>query len=204
MVALGLGLCSWGSLNLLALAGAYRSTDLALTEQPASFRAWLLGVVAEPDQTHTTRRIAKRLLAMPLASRRNAADAMAGREFWEPFAGQEGGPKKVQRQVRDGILLALQSSPAAGDLYLTAAWLESLTDGFGLRGRELLRASHIFAPRELSLVRGRLRFAALVWPLLGPSDHEALRKDFVTYRNAEPGPAAKLRAVFALEGIEIE
>ena len=46
MVALGLGLCSWGSLNLLALAGAYRSTDLALTEQPASFRAWLLDVVA--------------------------------------------------------------------------------------------------------------------------------------------------------------
>ena len=129
---------------------------------------------------------------------------MAGREFWEPFAGQEGGPKTVQRQVRDGVLMALQSSPTAGDLYLTAAWLEALTDGFGLRGRELLRASHVFAPRELSLVRGRLRLAALVWPLLGPQDHDALRKDFATYRNAEPRRAAELQAVFAIEGIEIE
>ena len=111
-----------------------------LTEQPASFRAWLLGVVAEPDQTHTTKRIATRLLVMPMASRRNAADAMTGRAFWEPFAGQEGSLKTVQRQVRDGVLMALQSSPTAGDLYLTAAWLEALTDGFGLRGRELLRA----------------------------------------------------------------
>ena len=118
-----------------------------MTEQPASFRAWLLGIVAEPDQTHTTKRIATRLLVMPMASRRNSADAMTGREFWEPFAVQEGSLKYVQRQVRDGVLMALQSSPTSGDLYLTAAWLEALTDGFGLRGRELLRG-HMSLRRE--------------------------------------------------------
>lgn len=204
--ALGLALCVWGALNLWTLREIYRGADLAVSETPDSFRAWLFDELRAPDAEAgaTTSLVADRLLTMPVEKRRSAANAMMRREFWDAFDQVEGGRRAAQRQTRDGILLALRAAPTSGDLYLTAAWLESVTDGFGARGQALLEASQVFAPRELSVIRGRLILGSRVWPLLSPARRKALQADLAIFRSVDAPGAADFEKRLAEEGMRLQ
>lgn len=204
--ALGLGLCVWGAINLWSLREIYRGADLAVSETPQSFRVWLFEELRAPeaDAASASSRIAGRLLRMPLDKRRNAANAMMRVEFWQPFDQLRGGRGDAQRQTRDGILIALRSAPTSSDLYLTAAWLESVTDGFGKRGQELLQASHVFAPRELALIQGRLILGGRVWPLLSEAQRDALKADLTIFRSVDAKGAAAFEKRLTEEGMRLQ
>jgi hypothetical protein len=206
LAVFGLGTSVWGGVNLWSLREAYRGADLAVSETPESFSVWLfedLGA-SEADAGLSSSRISNRLLRMPLDKRRRAANAMMTMAFWQPFGRLPGGLRGAQRRARDGILLALRAAPTSGDLYLTAAWLESMTDGFGKRGQDLLQASHVFAPRELAVVRGRLILGGRVWPLLSPEQRKALQADLATFRRVDAVGAAAFEARLVEEGLRLE
>lgn len=203
---LGLGLCVWGAVNLWSLRDIYRGADLAVSETPDSFRVWLFEEFRAPDAklSAVSSHVARRLLWVPVDKRRSVANALMRIEFWDAFDRQEGGRRVAQRLTRDGILLALRSAPTSGDLYLTASWLESVTDGFGTRGQALLEASHVFAPRELAAIRGRLILGGRVWPLLSPEQRKALQADLAIFRSVDAPGAAAFEKRLAEEGMRLQ
>lgn len=188
-----------GGERLRDLGSIYRKGDIAITESPASFQAWLRdgGLTAGTAPQH----IAQRLLAMPLDHRRDAAVAMLQPAFWQPLAVKGQSPRAIQVEVRDGLLLALKASPASGDLYLVAAWLDMVTDGFSDRSRALLRFAQAYAPRELPFVVERLNLAPLVWPLLDAEGRKLFATDLEVLRSVQPERAARLVQALAEEGV---
>ena len=210
LVLVGAVTGSMGVSRLLDLGTIYRPSDLFLTETPETFRAWLKEALVRPDQgqegtpTDLPPRIADRLLTMGIEKRRAIVTAMMRRSWWDAIS-TEGRPRRQAREgVRDGVLLALQQAPAAGDLYLLAAALETTLQGYTAQTGELLRSSSSFAPRELPVVLERLRFAPLVWPLLGDGDRARYAADFAVYARAEPDRAAKLRDELAAAGVSLQ
>lgn len=199
----GLATVALGGASLSAISSAYRSSDIAVTETPQTFQAWLAQDVqpAGLGGTGAASRIARRLLIMPLENRRGLAAAVMQPAFWKPFATGGQTPRAMQQAVRDGLLLALRRAPMAGDLYLAAAALETRIDGFGSRGRALLKASHTFAPRELPFVINRLSMAPLVWPLLKDEDRLLMKADLETLRRVQPERASKIEEALAKDGV---
>ena len=157
LAATGLLSTSLGLISLSTLAVSYRQSDIALTESPATFQVWLSETALEGTgaATDISERVASRLLAMPLEKRRDLVASLVQREFWMPLTKERETPRALQQATLDGVIEALHKAPMAGDLYLAAAWIEIRTAGFGSRARELLKASHIFAPRELPLIGDR-------------------------------------------------
>jgi hypothetical protein len=184
----------------------YRGEDLAVSETPQSFQVWLFETLRAPNTEAglVSSHVARRLLTMPLPKRRDVANAMMRLEFWDPFDRLNSGQRSAQRLTRDGILLALRSAPTSGDLYLAAAWLESLTDGFGARGQALLEASHVFAPREFVVIKGRLILGGRVWPLLSPEQRKALQADLAIFRSVDAPGAAEFEKRLAQEGMTLQ
>jgi hypothetical protein len=192
-----------GSASLSVVASVYRSSDIALTETPQTFQAWLFQELQSVDVSHVDAagNIANRLLIMPLEKRRGLAAALMQPAFWTPFAAEGQTPRAAQQVMRNGLLQALSRAPMLGDLYLAAAWLEVRIEGFGARGRALLKASHRFAPRELPFVVNRLSMAPLVWALLKDEDRALLRADLETLRRVQPERADKIEAALAKDGV---
>lgn len=198
LLTFGLGLS-----GVVKLGSAYRQADLALTQSGESFRAWLAEASAEVPQRDgvLAQRISARLSAIPMDRRRGLALALMRPDFWQPLAASGQDLLVMKGAVRDGILKTLAGNPMAGDLWLAAASLEATLSGFGTRGREMLRASHVFAPREMPMVIGRLDFAPLVWPLLKPEDRALLKADLDMVRQAQPQRAAAIEQALAKEGV---
>lgn len=199
----GLGIVTGvlGGERLKEMASIYRPGDIAVSESPASFQAWLRdgGLTADG----APRRIAQRLLAMPLDHRRDAAAAMLKPAFWERLTAKGHSPRTIQAEVRDGLLLALRESPASGDLYLAAAWLDTVTDGFSARTQALMIAAQVYAPRELPFVVERLNLAPLVWPLLDAEGRKPFSSDFQVLRSMQPERAAQLAQRLAEDGVTL-
>ena len=147
-------------------------------------------------------RIALRLLAMPLDHRRDATVAMLQPAFWQSLTSKGQSPRAVQIEVRDGLMLALMASPASGDLYLAAAWLDMVTGGFNDRTRALLRFAQVYAPRELPYVVERLKLAPLVWPLLDAEGRKPFAADLEVLRSVQPERAALLELALSEEGVK--
>ena len=207
LAGLGALTAALGTASLITLASTYRSGDLAVTETPQTFLAWLVeqhAMSAEAAPADLSWRIARRLDVMPLDKRRDLTVALLAPESWQALTTPGASPRAAQVKVRDGLLLALERNPAAGDLYLAAAALETRLDGFTDRSLALLRSSRIFAPRELPVLRARLAFAATVWTLLDEEDRQAMRADFAVLRSTEPKIADQMLKALANSGVGLE
>ena len=209
VLPLAVFLIAMASLQLSALSGAYRPGDVFLTHSPRSLQAWLAELAAEAagpgaDRISLARRIADRLVLMPLPDRRKAIVAMTHPEFWNAIVPKGSTPRAIKEIVLAGTLLALAGSPAAGDLYFAAAWLETGLDGYAQRPRRMLEASHVFSPREIEIVIERVRFAPLIWTFAGDGERQRLTADFHLVREAFPREADQIAVELARHGVVIE
>lgn len=196
-----------GIAALVVLSSVYRPAEIALTESPASFLAWLGHErdLATPGTMNVLApRIASRLLLMPLDRRRALALDLMAPEYWSPLLRKGETARPIETAMREGILLALRRSPAAGDLYLAAAALDARIEGFDERALGYFRASRIFAPRELPVLRARLALGATVWGLLEDDDRAGLRSDFALLEHHAPRQAEALKRLFTAAGVTFE
>jgi hypothetical protein len=175
-----------GAAALLAAGGfwtaeirhSYRAMDLAYSESPQSFRAWLAAPRrAGPDERPPAAAIAGRLVAMPIAARRRLAAALTDEAFWEGIAASETGRRALQESLRQAVLQALEQAPAAGELWTMAAALQTRLDGFDARAARYLAASYRFAPREGQVAYARAGLIVHVLPVLDGALAEAAERD---------------------------
>jgi len=149
------------------LGRSHRPLDLAYSEGPHAFRAWLAPTWrAAPEGRETAAAIAKRLMSMPIAARRRTIAAMTDEAFWRGPAAEAAGRRSLQMKMREAVLMALQQAPAAGDLWLAAAFLRTILDGFDERAVRYLAASYRFAPGEGQVAYARAGLITHVLPLL--------------------------------------
>ena len=211
VISIGITLILAGSKQLTTLAGAYRTTDILLTETPGSFQVWLAGLAQEAEDPEKvdgrnglSRRVADRLKIMPLPDRHSVTISMAQAEFWDDINPYISIQRTTQEDVLGGVLLALQSEPGAGDLYFCAAWLETTLYGFGERPRRLLEASQIFSPHEIDFAIERLILAPLIWRFLREDERAWLKKDLNYVTNTYPNSAAQIIKELKEQGVSFD
>jgi hypothetical protein len=195
-----------GALALIAASGylaaelrlAYQPADLAYSDGPRSFQAWLSRTWrGAPDGDEAASAIAARLLAMPIAARRATVASMADEAFWTGAVADEAGRRALQAHTRAAVLAALRQAPAAGELWLAAAVLQTRLDGFDERASSYLAASYRFAPREGQVAYGRAGLIAHILPVLDGPLAEAAANDLGLIAAAYPRLDRRLAPVIA-------
>ncbi|HEX2255838.1 MAG TPA: hypothetical protein VHG92_03890 [Afifellaceae bacterium] len=199
----------FGALALIAGSGylaaelrqSHQPADLAYSEGPQVFRAWLSRTWrAVPDGQAMAGAVAKRLMSMPIAARRDTIAAMTDHAFWSGVAADEPARRALQAGMREAVLLGLHQAPVAGDLWLAAAALHTMLDGFDDRAAGYLAASYQFAPREGQVAYARAGLIAHVLPVLDRPLAEAAAGDLALIEATYP----KLRRVLAEMRQEME
>lgn len=171
-----------GLMTMTSLTSAYRTADILYQQPVAGFAAWLSGL-PEPVDGSTdigpgdgqARAIADRLLLLPVSPRRAILSAMTDDAFWSGLAPSEADRRRFIALSSGGLDLALSRAPLSGAMWLAAAKLRTLQDGFDATAETYLRRSHVLAPREAGVAADRLVFTGSIRLLLR-GDFEA---DFV-------------------------
>lgn len=161
---IGIATVVLGWRSLAIVADSYESGDILYDEGPELFQAWL-----RREHKHgrlTPKSVARRLLIMPIGSRRATVAAMTRPDYFSSVADNEMERRKLLIGVEDGIVEALGTAPSAGDLWFAASHVRSRTTGFDRIAEDYLAASYLTAPREGDLARMRHVFLAGVAPLL--------------------------------------
>ncbi len=179
---------------------AYSVGDISLVQSARSFQVWLRdsarqsaeykvakNTIDHPDRAGDNRnrlaaRVASRLLISPIHVRREIAVAMAGPDFFDGVAASERKRQFLVTILREGVATALQSAPTAGDLWLSMAYLETVSAGFGPRAHKALFNSWQMAPQAAALAPVRARFASLVAGFLDSEGQAALYRDLELVR----------------------
>ena len=196
IVVLG-GLTLGGGLSLgLQTLSAYSADDANHVQSALRFRVWLRDTsrthTGKPEQAGLARAIADRLLLSPVHVRREIVSALVADDFFDGVASDERRRQAMIAALREGVALALKSAPAAGDLWLAASYLETLTNGFGTSAEVALANSWLTAPRAAALAPARAEFALSVEPLLGVAGRAAIDSDIALVRAAGPSRALPL------------
>lgn len=162
-----------GLTMMTSLSSAYRTADLFDQQPVASFAAWLStlpepdGVAAEtgPDDGQA-RAIADRLLLLPVSPRRAILSAMMDNVFWSDLSRSEADRRWFIAVSSQGLDEALSRAPLSGAMWLAAAKLRTLQDGFDATAEAYLRRSYVLAPKESGVAADRLAFTGSIRPLL--------------------------------------
>lgn len=181
----------------LAAAGTYRAAELrqfhqpielAYSEGPEAFQGWLSrSWRAVPEgRAHIVVAVSKRLASMPIATRRRTVAAMTDDAFWTGVAAEEASRRALQISVREAVLQSLQQAPMAGDLWLAAAYLHTILDGFDADAAGYLAASYRFAPHEGQVAYARAGLIAHVLPVLDGPLAEAAAGDLALIEATYP------------------
>ena len=211
LASIGLALIAGGFTQLKALSAAYLTSDVLRTESPFTFYAWLASLLQDhqaesrsDSRGDLSRRVADRLMIMPLPARRRIAISMARQEFWADISADAATQRAAKEAALDGVLLALQTEPGAGDLYFCAAWLETTLSGFTERPRRLLRASHIFSKHELDIAVERLLLAPLIWTFLDDAEKTDLKRDLDLVTQLHSNSAAQILRELEEQGVSFD
>lgn len=193
LACLGVGFATsgLGAWTLGNLSESYHPGDILYDDGPKLFQAWLVRRLEQGDLDRDA--VGRRLLVMPIASRRATANAMMGADFWDPVIETESERNSLLEIVEDGLVDALRKAPAAGELWLAASKIRTQTSGFDDLAEGYLTASYLTAPREGGLVRSRIVFVNSVDPLLRSDLDDERQRDRTTARTLFPRFEAKLQ-----------
>ena len=161
---IGLAAAVLGSRSLWAIADSFGASDIFYDEGPELFQVWLQRRHQRDGMTPTL--IARRLLVMPIDSRRATVAAMTWPDFLSPVIDDEAARREVIHKLEDGIVEALRTAPSAGDLWFAASHIRSQVAGFDRVAEDYLAASYLTAPREGDLARLRYVYLNQVAPLM--------------------------------------
>ncbi len=176
--AVGVSALFIGLLTVTNLSSAYRMADIFYQQPVAGFAAWLsalpdpFDVAADtaPDDTGPddgqARAIANRLLLLPVSPRRAILSAMTNDAFWSRLARSETERRRFIAISSRGLKEALSRAPLSGAMWLAAAKLRTLQDGFDATAETYLRRSYVLAPKEAGVAADRLAFTGSIRPLL--------------------------------------
>ncbi len=159
-----------GLMMMISLSSAYRTADIFYQQPVASFAAWLsalpapVGVAGRADSQATA--IADRLLLLPVSPRRAILSAMMDNGFWSGLTRSEEDRRRFIAISSRGLDEALSRAPLSGAMWLAAAKLRTLQDGFDAMAETYLRRSYVLAPKEAGVAADRLAFTASIRPLL--------------------------------------
>lgn len=162
-----------GLMMMTSLSSAYRTADIFYQQPVARFAAWL-AALPEPDDVAAdtghddgqARAIADRLLLLPVSPRRAILSAMTNDAFWSGLARSEADRRRFIAVSSRGLAEALSRAPLSGAMWLAAAKLRTLQDGFDATAETYLRRSYVLAPKEAGVAADRLAFTASIRPLL--------------------------------------
>lgn len=159
-VCCGAIVSSAGIFLLQYLSQVYRPVDLAYRQSEQTFYDWLAAEIKQnvPQSKHVADLIAQRLMLMAITERRDAINSMMIDYFWDELAPPGTDRTPIYSLMDRATKSALKSLPLAGDLWLFAAWLRTMTNGFDEKAAEYLLLSQRFTPREKTLVLSRLDF----------------------------------------------
>jgi hypothetical protein len=203
LVFSAIGLAAGGAFLAAELRQSHQPIDLAYSEGPEAFQGWLSrNWRTDLDgREHIVAAVSKRLMSMPIATRRRTVAAMTDDAFWTGAAAEEASRRALQRNVREAVLRSLRKAPMAGDLWLAAAHLHTILDGFDADAAGYLAASYRFAPREGQVAFARAGLIAHVLPVLDGTLAEAAAEDLapiaVTYPRLHRALAPALHAMEA-------
>ena len=172
-----------GLMMMTNLSSAYRTAELFYQQPVASFAAWLSALPkpvdgaaksgpADTDPTDIgpddgqARAIADRLLLLPVSPRRAILSAMTDDAFWSGLTRSESDRRRFIALSSRGLNEALSRAPLSGAMWLAAAKLRTLQDGFDATAEIYLRRSYVLAPKEAGVAADRLAFTGSIRPLL--------------------------------------
>ena len=159
-----------GLMMMSSLSSAYRTADIFYQQPVASFAAWLsvlpepVGVAGRADSQATA--IADRLLLLPVSPRRAILSAMMDNGFWSGLTRSEEDRRRFIAISSRGLDEALSRAPLSGAMWLAAAKLRTLQDGFDAKAETYLRRSYVLAPKEAGVAADRFAFLLSIRPLL--------------------------------------
>jgi len=190
---------------MTSLSSAYRTADIFYQQPVAGFAAWLLAspepvdVAADTDPDDgQARAIADRLLLLPVSPRRAILSAMTNDAFWSGLARSQAERRRLIAVSSRGLDEALSRAPLSGAMWLAAAKLRTLQDGFDARAETYLRRSYVLAPKEAQVAADRLAFTASIRPLLRGDIDADFSRDIRIVCQTAPGRNRALSRFFAL------
>ncbi len=171
--AIGLSAFLAGVVMMTSLSSSFRAADLFYQQPVAGFAAWLAALPEPVDVAADTgpddglaRAIADRLLLLPVSPRRAILSAMMDDAFWSGLAQSEADRRGFIALSSRALDHALSRAPLSGAMWLAAAKLRTLQDGFDARAEIYLRRSYVLAPKEAGVAADRLAFTGSIRPLL--------------------------------------
>lgn len=195
----------FGLMMLTSLSSAYRITDIFYQQPVAGFAAWLSALPVPVDGAAETapddsqaKAIADRLLLMPVSPRRAILSAMTDNTFWSGLTRSEADRRRFIAVSSRGLDEALSRAPLSGAMWLAAAKLRTLLDGFDATAEIYLRRSYVLAPKEAGVAADRLAFTGSIRPLLRENFDADFERDNRIVCQTAPGRHRALSRFFAL------
>lgn len=195
----------FGLMMLTSLSSAFRAADIFFQQPVEGFAAWLstlpepVDVVADTGpENGQARAIANRLLLLPVSPRRAILSAMTNDAFWSGIALSEVERRRFIAVSSQGLDEALSRAPLSGAMWLAAARLRTLQDGFDATAEAYLRRSYVLAPKEAGVAADRLAFVAEVRALLRADFDSDFRRDSRIVCQTAPRRYRALSRFFAL------
>jgi hypothetical protein len=158
-----------GLMMMSSLSSGYRMADIFYQQPVAGFAAWLSALPVDdaadtaPDDGEA---IANRLLLLPVSQRRAILSAMTDNAFWSGLTRSEADRRRFIAMSSRGLDKALSRAPLSGAMWLAAAKLRTLQEGFDATAEIYLRRSYVLAPKEAGVAADRLAFLLSIRPLL--------------------------------------
>jgi hypothetical protein len=194
-----------GLMMMTDLSSSFRPADIFYQRPVAAFAAWLLALPEPVDVAADTgsddgqaRAIAYRLLLLPVSPRRAILSAMMDNDFWSGLARSEADRRRFIAVSSRALDLALLRAPLSGAMWLAAAKLRTLQDGFDATAETYLRRSYVLAPREAGVAADRLAFIVEVRALLRADFETDFARDSRIVCQTEPRRYRALSSIFAL------
>ena len=188
-----------------SLSSAFRPADILYQQPVAAFAAWLsrLPESAEASagaglQEEQASAIASRLLLLPISSRRAVLSAMMDDAVWSTLAPSEESRRRFLALSSRALQEALSKAPLDGAMWLAAAKLRTLQEGFDRTAETFLRRSYVLAPREAMVAADRLAFAGLIRPLARENIDSEFQRDSDIVCQTRPKRYRALKEFLAL------
>lgn len=187
-LCIGLGAMGGGFQFLSQLEGAYRPADLARSESPESFIAFVSQGGPGPHD------IAARMAAMPLLARYNLASALLiDPKLLGALGATRDARLKRLETLHAGMLLALKNQPSRAEIWLMAAKTRALIAGFDSEASAFALQSYQYSQDEPHLALARLTFLLPVHALVTPDIAEGMERDYRLVQFIFPRAAPVLR-----------
>ena len=179
--------------QLVLLNQAYTGQDIAYTQTPAAFQAWLRDLdVRDEGRPHAVAKIAARLLMMTMPQRRQTSLAMMRHDFWTPLTRDFLERTALREAMFEAVQQSLARAPVLGDLWLVAAKLDIEREGMTERALRFIKLSGTYAPKEGELVMARYVLMQQNFQLLDEDARQLLQRDFEHVIAAYPEKAAEI------------